>query len=130
MRWRKQIALAAGLPPLDLMEGFYQSGSPIHDPFWRSGLDSELSKPSVEGLPIQWECLKPSALHILLHHSDCDGEIEAKDCASIADALETLLPNLPTGDGGGHIGDWTEKTQQFIAGLRAAAENQESVKFH
>ena len=81
-------------------------------------------------LPIKWECLKPSPLHALLNHSDCDGYIPAAECAGIAEALEALLSALPDGSGGGHIGDWREKTRAFISGLRLASENGESVEFY
>lgn len=125
MRWRRDIARAAGLPPLDLMEGFYSEGSPIHDPFWRQGADSEENSVSErlarQSLPIKWDCLKPNPLHILLHHSDCEGEIEAEDCEPIAAALEKLLPL---------VGDWRDKTQQFVDGLRRAAKAGENVDFH
>jgi hypothetical protein len=60
-------------------------------------------------LPIKWDCLKPSALHELLSHSDCDGEIAADRCGPIADALESLIPLLPDEDGNGHIGNWRTK---------------------
>jgi hypothetical protein len=81
-------------------------------------------------LPISWDALKPDILHVLLHHSDCDGIIEHKHCKSLADRLEELLPLLPDGDGGGHIGDWREKTQRFIDGLRLADSLGENVEFH
>lgn len=134
MRWRREIARAAGLPPLGLMEGFYDTDRVLGDPFWaakglrdieRYGID-ELK----EALPIKWDCLKPDPLFILLHHSDCDGEIASADCAGIADSLERVLPNLPDGDGGGHIGVWRDKTQKFIDGLRKAAAAGEDVDFH
>lgn len=78
--------------------------------------------------------LKPwpadDALCLLLHHSDCDGEIAAKDCGPIADRLEQLMPALrAAGDGGGHIGYYAEKTQQFIDGLRDASAKGEAVEF-
>ncbi len=66
----------------------------------------------------------------LLYHSDCDGELEPEVCGPIADRLEAILPLLPNGDGGGHIGDWRKKTQQFIDGLRKAAAAGEAVEFH
>jgi hypothetical protein len=133
MRWRCEIARAAGLPPLELMEGFYQKGSPIHDPFWKSkadGLESQSPIMSEKALPIKWECLKPSPLHLLLYHSDCEGELQWKDCGSIADSLEAVLPNLPDEDIGGHIGNWIEKTKTFITGLRLAEKQKENVLFH
>lgn len=142
MRWRCEIAKAAGLPPLQWMEGFYRwNDITLEDASatvkalgfaqeheWAS----ELLQAFYCGgnLPIKWECLKPSALHALLNHSDCEGDIPASKCADIADALEAVLPALPDGSGGGHIGDWREKTQAFIAGLRLAAKNGENVVFH
>lgn len=136
MRWRQEIAKAAGLPPLTLMEGFYQQDDPIHDPMWQSVLDrgARGDNPTLENvkaqLPIKWECLKPSPLHQLLHHSDCDGEIPWKDCGMIAVELEKVLPNLPKDDAGGHIGDFRDKTQTFINGLRKANAAKENLEFH
>src|ERR1043166_7758730 len=126
MRWRREIAHAAGLPPLDLMEGFYEpvgSSSDYRNPmYWaRKGLNQDQGFPEIEAsLPIQWECLKPDPLYELLHHSDCEGEIPWESCAGIADSLEKLLPKMPVGDAGGHIGNWRDKTSTFIAGLRKA----------
>jgi len=134
MRWRQVLAEVAGLPPLDLMEGFFNHGSSGSGalyfgqltPLWQDKADR-----LAEQLPIRWDCLKPSPLHELLSHSDCDGEIPWESCDGIADALEGLLPALEAkGDGGGHIGMFAEKTQTFIAGLRKAAAAQENVRFH
>lgn len=141
MRWRQEIARAAGLPPLDLMEGFFcprsngKSFGSIPTIYLGPGaLNDELTVNCIQrlesGLPIKWDALKPSPLHELLFHSDCDGEIPAESCGPIADELEKLLPLLPEGDGGGHIGIWREKTQQFIDGLRAASAAGEPVDFH
>ncbi|HEX20687.1 MAG TPA: hypothetical protein ENG78_07710 [Acidiferrobacteraceae bacterium] len=71
------------------------------------------------------------ALSILLYHSDCDGEIEWKDCAAIANRLDDIMPAMKVaGEGGGHIGNYATKTQQFIDGLRLAASKEENVGFH
>ena len=148
-RWRDGLAKAAGIP-LQLMEGYYSN-----DPSdWRGPPDKtslEWAAPRdggplcqshhgpmlyhwiervVEWLPISWDVLKPDALHVLLNHSDCDGEIAAEDCAPLADRLEELLPLLPTEYDAGHIGDWRVKTQTFIDGLRLAASRGEAVEFH
>lgn len=130
MRWRQKIAAVAGLPPLNLMDGFFQKGNWRDPSFEMAQKTPVLAEVFYEALPIQWESLKPSALHVLLCHSDCDGEIESKDCGPIADELEKLLPILPDEDGGGHIGNWREKTQRFVDGLRDAKSKQESVEFH
>lgn len=134
--WRTELAHSAGLPPLGLMEGFYApvgGQSDYKNPFYwaRKGMHEEHGFPEMErSLPIKWEALKPDPIFELLHHSDCDGNIPWKRCEAIADSLERLIPKLPDGDAGGHIGNWRDKTQQFIDGLRLAAKHKENVIFH
>lgn len=133
MRWRQEIASVAGLPPLELMQGFYTPLSSNDLPTLYYGTptrDTDYLRHLERRLPIKWSSLKPSPLHKLLNHSDCEGIIESRDCKPIADALTKLLPRLPDGDAGGHIGNWRDKTKAFITGLRLAAKNKESVKFH
>ena len=130
MRWRTEIARVAGVP-LELMEGFFGAST---NQMVLAGYAGENAKPLIElvgrNCPIKWESLKPDPLHVLLSHSDCEGEIGAPDCSRIADRLEELLPQLPSGEGGGHIGNWRDKTQQFIDGCRAAAAAGEPLNFH
>lgn len=126
MCWREAVAKAAGFPPLPLMAGFFRSA----DFFMGSmGLRGESARLG-EMLPIRWDYYEKDPLVVLLTHSDCDGEIEAKDCGPIAERLAEILPKMPKGDGGGHIGDWRAKTQAFIDGLRLAAAANEPVGFH
>lgn len=132
MRWREKLMEVAGLPPLMFMEGFFRKADaydPIH---WaRKGLGSEDGFNNYYAcLPIKWEALKPDPLHILLNHSDCDGEIRWEDAEPIAKRLEEIADLMPAGEGGGHIGNWKEKTLQFAKGLRAAAQAKENVEFH
>lgn len=135
-RWRTMLARVAGLPPLALMEGFYsEERAVIGNPFWKQYEEDKqrgyVGEETIwSQLPIRWEGLVPNALHTLLCHPDCEGEIAWQDCAAIADALEALIPKLPKGDAGGHIGDWRDKTQAFVDGLRLAAKKQENVEFH
>lgn len=134
MTWRRELAKAAGLPPLDLMEGFYvplgaKGGLPTLYYGFRNEGDNYLEDLDSR-LPISWNCLKPNPLHILLNHSDCDGELSWEDCSAIAASLEELLPKLPKGDCPGHIGNWKDKTKTFIDGLRDAYSKQENVNFH
>jgi hypothetical protein len=115
-RWRIGVAAAANIV-LDYMMG--HAGD-------RPGL--------------QWD--ETDVLSILLHHSDCEGDIPADNCAALADRLEGLLPKLPK------VGErlwrqpdywWTvdadevewfqSRTRQFIAGLRRAAAAGEAVEF-
>lgn len=134
MTWRKKIAEVAGLPPLELMEGFYD---PIEEsrliPTLYPGIVSEYSSSLKEldkRLPIRWDSLNPSPLHELLYHSDCDGEIEWEKCKPIAEELKKLLPKMPKGEAGGHIGHWRDKTQTFIDGLMKAYNAKENLDFH
>jgi len=127
-RWRIKLAEVSGMPPLMLMEGFYDERA--SDLVSRTPtLWTDAPHPVLASLPIKWECLKPSPLHILLNHSDCDGEIAASDCGPLADTLAELIPLLPEGGSGGHIANWREKTQAFVDGLRLAAAAGESVEF-
>ncbi len=103
MRWRRKLAEVAGYGDI---YSYYEFGG---------------EKPWPDNDP----------LITLLKHSDCDGTINWQDCMSIAKRLEDLLPALKTaGDGGGHIGMYADKTQQFINGLIEAGEAQEDVEFH
>lgn len=139
MRWREKIAELVGVP-LRLMEGFYSApggdsweklmnGKDI-DGFGAAWPFNSYYREVSKGLPIKWEWLKPDPLHVLLVHSDCDGEISPEDAAKIADRLESLLPVLPSGEAMGHIGNWKDKTAQFIEGCRRAAAAGEPLDFH
>lgn len=132
--WREAVAHAAGLPPLCLMEGFYAND--YTRPWFgllSFGRHDESSVHSVvrleEKLPIKWDCLKPTPLAVLLHHSDCEGTIPCGICGDIADALEAVIPKMPEGDEGGHIGNWRDTTAEFVAGLRQAWRANEDVVF-
>lgn len=105
-RWRCWIAREAGLPPLELMDGFSHEGKP----------------------GIRWDRLKPDPLLGLLNHSDCDGEIRWEDCELIADALDVVLDN--SNGRSPEDRDMIDATKRFIAGLRAAAAARENVEFH
>lgn len=124
-RWRTEIAKQAGIP-LQLMEGYYR------DDCIRilRECDRDDMRRLLIGVPIPWESLAPDPLHALLNHSDCDGSIRWQDCEPIARRLKDLIDKLPRGDGGGHIRDWRETTQEFIDGLMRAHEAREDVEFH
>lgn len=108
MRWRMEVAKAAGFPPLKHMVGFCTTEE-AHE----AGLLA----------PIPWDDFKENPLSLLLNHSDCDGELLAEDCPAIADALEALLPKLSDQYN-------IQKTEQFIAGLRLAGSLDEDIQFH
>ena len=129
MRWRQEIAKAAGIPNLELMEGYFR---PEH---WLLDVVSwhPAHRATDEGwLPLRWEQVHVTpGLLILLSHSDCEGELTPDECTSVADELERLMPELAkAGDAGGHVGDVAQKTQTFIDGCRLAAANGETLEFH
>lgn len=141
MRWREKIAEVAGLPPLELMEGFYFDKGSVHystnmfsliDHKYPKGdeLDVSAINRMRKKLPIKWESLKPSPLHELLFYSDCDGYINWSKLKSLADELEKLIPLLPDEDNGGHIGNWRDKTKAFVDGCRLAYSKKQRLEFH
>src|SRR5690348_13110424 len=84
-RWRNKLAEVAGLPPLGLMEGFFERGK-YTDPFTMLAREfPNLAEDYYACLPIRWDALKPDPLHYLLNHSDCDGYISPGRCKRIAD---------------------------------------------
>lgn len=134
--WRKSIAHAAGLPPLELMDGFFspQGYFPTFyvGPVEADSLVMKAIKSIEERLPIKWECLKEDALHILLRHSDCDGEIDWQDCEQIADRLNRVRQTLIYAGSDSEpqlIIQDQSRTIQFIMGLRLAYSRQENVIF-
>ncbi len=133
MRWREEVAKLAGLPPLRLMEGFYEPLDSRNLPTLYHGIKTSEREHLTDidsQLPIRWECLEHDPIHTLLRHSDCDGEIAWGDCGPIADSLERVAKLMPDEDAGGHIGNWRVKTQTFIDGLRAAFNAKENLNFH
>lgn len=132
MRWRQELARAAGLPPLLLMEGFFRKGDYL-DPFVSFHNDwPDAANEFYDSLPIKWDSLKEDPfLYHLLSHSDCEGEIEWQYCQKLANRLEELLPKMPKGNGSRLIdGDWQNTTKNFISGLMEAFNNKENVEFH
>ena len=120
-RWRNKVAEVAGYALMDpTPEQFFVSPYPMIE--WDG-----VSEKNYLG---DWGRMPGDPLIILIAHSDCDGVIHPEHGRPLADRLEQLLPLLPEGDGGGHIGDWREKTQRFIDGLREAARLGEDVEFH
>ena len=127
-RWRNQLAEVAGYT-------FFKAGDPrIYETAcldWgniNATIGDDLLSRTWPAIPVRPDGTS-DALIVLLAHSDCEGEIQADMCAPLADRLEQLLPLLD-GDGGGHVGNYREKTQAFIDGLRDAAAKGEVVGFH
>lgn len=120
MRFRTTIASVIGI---DLMK---MAG------FATNGLDGV---PRGDAAGVAWDSLPPDPLHVLLCHSDCDGEIAWQDAAPIADRLESILPALEALDviekPGGHLHDgYAAAARRFAAGCWLAAEHRENISFH
>jgi hypothetical protein len=139
-RWRTELARAAGMPSLMLMEGFWPlrfttlqyiaEGESLGQSTPVPKFVVTQIKDLVENLPLKWESLKPDVIHILINHSDCDGSIAHKDCLPLAERLRELMPLLPSDDTAhGHIWSWKGVTQKFIDGLLLAHEAGEDVEF-
>lgn len=97
-RFREEIAKAAGID-LNAMTGFKRDNTP----------------------GIKWETLQPDAIHVLLNHSDCDGQIDWQDTKPLADRLYELIPLIDV--------QWKPKAQQFVDGLLDAYAAHDCVEF-
>ena len=58
MRWREMVAEVAGMPPLRMMEGFWERGKAPYDPatmIFHDASGKETVERFCQGLPIKWE---------------------------------------------------------------------------
>lgn len=115
-RFRHELAKAAGYPIAE------ERGLEVMDLPWDLYTEDNLMGDWNDEVP-------EDPLLVLLVHSDCDGVIHPKQGAPLADRMEELIPKLPAGVGGGHIGDWRDTVQQFVDGLRSAALHGDDVEF-
>lgn len=122
-RWREAVGRAAGLPFRDGDLG------PVLDIDW-SVYTRENFHGMWSSMPVNPITGQPDPIMALLIHSDCGGFLPDIYVRDIRLRLEELLPALDEmGDGGGHIGQYGDKTRRFILGLRAAEDEGESVGF-
>ena len=144
-RWREEIARVVGVP-LPLMEGFYggvSTGFDLTEPLeWArpreggplGGFNGVVLHAWIEAvrpwLPIRWESLEPDPIHVLLNHSDAEGEIAVADLIPLAERLEQIAPLLPDEPKWHRRESARAKALQFAAGLREAAAEGVPVEFH
>lgn len=123
-RWRHGLALAAGY---DIVPGGIRDGQYVHEAV--AGIDWDAY--TMENYDGHWPKGPPGEdpLMILIVHSDCGGVIEVPYLKPLAGRIEGLISKLPTEEAGGHIGNWAAKTQEFVNGLRLAADLGEEVEF-
>ncbi len=114
--WRRELARAAGLPPLDFMEGFCEA-------------KSNGKRRTDRLLPISWHALTPTPLLWLLNHSDSDGRLPWRQCNDIADSLEEILSDVSGPEKPQRGRSHYDMTIRFIRGLRVAGNNREDVVF-
>lgn len=134
--WRTWLAEQIGIP-LELMENFYDDNG-TNNPFaildcrFTKGDELEMSgiRRLKKILPLKWSAFRPSALHTLLNHSDCDGEIIWEDCGEIAKELKELLEQVKNDNE--ERGDYSEmyiRTERFIKGCELAFSKKENIEF-
>ena len=90
--FREKVARQAGIE-LNKMEGFHDIDRSILEKqgweAYRQAMEADLDKPK-----ISWDTIDDPIVP-LLHHSDCDGTIEAPLCGALADRLEELIRDWP-----------------------------------
>jgi hypothetical protein len=96
MKFRIEIAKRVGIP-LRLMEGFYCDD-------------------------IEWDVYKPSPLHELLRHSDCDGHISLNSLRKLVPELEKILDK-------DEDSEFQETLETFIDGAKDAINDGSSLEF-
>jgi|JI10StandDraft_1071094.scaffolds.fasta_scaffold201429_2 hypothetical protein len=92
---RAALADAAGLPPLDLMQGFLTEEL-LDNREKRLRLMREARNrgfPPFQ-LPFRWDDLPHDVLHVLLRASDCDGSIPHAACLPLSERLMELAPRV------------------------------------
>ncbi len=143
-RWRTWLAEQIGIP-LEIMEGFYSEKDinphmfTLLDYQYPKGDELEMSaiRRFRKQLPLKWSAFKPSALHVLLHHSDCDGYINYSDCRRIAKELNKILSKIETDQPNSRSTDFRRAdydgnynaTVRFMTGCELAAKNKEKLIF-
>jgi hypothetical protein len=144
MSWRIWLAEQIGIP-LDLMEGFYSEGG-SSNPFilleYKFPKGDEIEMSAIRRIkkmfPLKWSAFRPSPLHKLLYHSDCDGHLNWKDCGKIADILKQLLTEIkndnaesrsPETARGTYDGMYNA-TERFMKGCRLAFNKKQKLEFH
>lgn len=110
-RFRTEIARVVGIP-LPIMDGFHGDISEVCSEATSGSYMRNLGT----FLPMRWESLVPDALHVLLNHSDCDGEIAVSDLLPLAVRLEEIADKL----GSDPIHCWPESARMFASACRMA----------
>jgi hypothetical protein len=124
-RWRDKVASVAGYALWPVIESPDEYGRG----YGRDYVMIDWGHVTAANLLGEWDATPADPLLVLIAHSDCDGVIRPQQAGPLADRLAEVLPMLPNEEAGGHIGHWHTKTQQFIDGLRTAAEAGEEVVF-
>lgn len=132
MCFRKVLTKAIGMPPLKFMEGFYEGS--FHELYdLTPTLTDELNELHSH-LPIRWDVLKDDPLHVLLNHSDCDGEIPVKALQPLANRLEEVADaGMPNPEGWARWAEdphiWERLARTFATGCRQAYLKNEPLTF-
>jgi len=90
------------------------------------------------GGEVSWDTLPESGLHILLNHSDCDGEITVEEAVKLKESMEAHRETFKSYAGETthrdrtyHVDDYMlNKYDTWIEGLGDAIEANETIEFH
>jgi len=139
-RWRVYIASLENIP-LELMEGYWdgtifgihkieEEVRALETHEWDKTIIDVLINDILNNFPLKWSAFKPSPLHKLFCHSDCDGYINWKYLEDIYKKLEILIKKIPKDlDFCGPVGNVKEKTQAFIDGCKKAFNAKQHLQF-
>lgn len=90
--FRVALADAAGLPPLELMAGFFPEADPVPaEEITELVSEAQRRGHDASTLPIAWDALPTDPLHVLLRARDLGGRIPHGLCRPLATRLRELL---------------------------------------
>jgi hypothetical protein len=109
---RRELALAAGFPPLEMMDGYLKKEVRV-----------PINGESVTVSPIKWDLFESDPICLLLMARDAQGSIPCDQCLAVAQRLEELLDRMPTKYRAFGDNLHQDVLEIFINGLRAAAKD-------
>lgn len=122
-RFREWLAHQVGIPLL-AMDGFGGSFT------MTQGIGFNVTR-SATCRAIPWDILKPDPLHVLLNHSDCDGEISVHDLPGLEERLrEVGAAAWRDGIADVEHREHVQECLRFAEGCRRAIEAGEPLDFH
>ena len=125
-RFRVELAKRMGIS-LNLMRGFYNDTRNMFTLLnykFPKGDEVEVWQITEfkKMLPLEWDSFKPSPIHKLLYHSDCDGHINLSDVRKMIPKLEEFIDEEEDSE-------FQERLKTFIEGSKEAVECRSRLDF-